>query len=243
MWSDAQSLNRLAAIIAAIATLALCWCLMSWASSKSYFAIRQVKVMSVPTELDPGLLESAIRTELRGTFFSISPHRARSTLKKLPWVREVSIKRRWPFALDVSVDEHRAVGYWGDSELLSDRGEIFRAGSKAPMPRFDGPGSASAELLARYREAKIALAVHGLEIRAFSMSLRGAITVTTRNDLQIEFGREQFPERLARFVALYGSWNAPYRSSLARVDLRYKAAVAVARNAVAAPIETQKGQS
>ncbi len=244
MWSDAQSINRLAAIIAAIATIALAWCLTSWASSKSYFAIKQVKVVNQLAEVDSGLLESAIRTELRGTFFSIAPSRARATLKKLPWVRDVSIKRRWPYALDVSVDEHRAIGYWNDSDLLSDRGEVFRAGSKAPMPRFDGPAAASVDVLNRYQEARVALAAHGIEIKEFSMSPRGAITVTTRNDMQIEFGREHFQERLARFVALYGNWSTAYRAGLARIDLRYKAAIAVARNPNAnAAADAQRGQS
>ena len=242
MWSDTQSINRFAALIAAIATLALTWCLMSWASSKSYFAIRQVKVVSQLAEVDPGLLESAIRTDLRGTFFSVSPARARATLKKLPWVRDVSIKRRWPFALDVDVAEHRAVGYWGDNELLSDQGEVFRAASKAPMPRFDGPIASSQDILNRYREARLALASHGLDIKVFAMSPRGAITVTTGNDMQLEFGREHFPERLARFVALYNTWPQSYRSGLARVDLRYKAAIAVARNG-APVVEVQKAQS
>ena len=242
MWSDTQSINRFAALIAAIATLALTWCLMSWASSKSYFAIRQVKVVSQLAEVDPGLLESAIRTDLRGTFFSVSPARARATLKKLPWVRDVSIKRRWPFALDIDVAEHRAIGYWGDNELLSDQGEVFRAASKAPMPRFDGPVASSRDILNRYRETRLALASHGLDIKVFAMSPRGAITVTTGNDMQLEFGREHFPERLARFVALYNTWPQSYRSGLARVDLRYKAAIAVARNG-APVVETQKGQS
>ena len=242
MWSDTLSINRFAAFIAAVATLALTWCLMSWASSKSYFAIRQVKVVSQLIEVDPGLLESAIRTDLRGTFFSVSPARARATLKKLPWIRDVSIKRRWPFALDVDVAEHRAVGYWGDNELLSDQGEVFRATSKAPMPRFDGPVASSQDILGRYREARLALASHGLDIKVFAMSPRGAITVTTGNDVQLEFGREHFPERLARFVALYNTWPQSYRSGLARVDLRYKAAIAVARSG-APVVEPQKGQS
>lgn len=242
MWSDTQTINRLSAFIAAIAALALTWCLMSWASSKSYFAIRQVKVVSQLVEVDSGLLESAIRTDLRGTFFSVSPARTRATLKKLPWVRDVSIKRRWPFALDVDVAEHRAVGYWGDNELLSDQGDVFRAASKAPMPRFDGPIASSQEILNRYRETRLALASHGLDIKALTMSPRGAITVTTGNEMQLEFGREHFPERLARFVALYSTWPQSYRSGLARVDLRYKAAIAVARNGPPV-VEIQKGQS
>jgi len=243
MWSDAQSVNRLAAIIGAIASIALLWCLLSWASSKSYFAIRQVRVTAPPSEVDPGLLESAIRTELRGTFFSVSPTRTRATLKKLPWVRDVSVKRRWPLSLEVTVTEHRAVGYWGDSDLLSDQGEVFRAGSRAPMPRFEAPIASAPEVLLRYREARTALAAQGLDVKAMVMSPRGAITLTTGNDLQIEFGREQFTERLQRFTALYGAWPASYRTGIARIDMRYKAAVAVARSNGVSVSDAQKGQS
>ncbi len=245
MWSDTQSINRAAVIIAAIALIALSWCMLSWAGNKSYFAIRQVKVVSPLTEVDHGLLESAIRTELRGTFFSVAPNRVRVSLKKLPWVREVSIKRRWPMALEVGIEEYRAVGYWGENDLLSDRGEVFRAASKAPMPRFEGPVAAAPDVLKRYGEAKLALASHGLDIRAFAMSPRGAITVTTGNGVSLDFGREFFQERLNRFVALYSSWPPSYRSNLARIDLRYKAAVAVARagSLTPLPLEIQKGQS
>jgi cell division septal protein FtsQ len=75
------------------------------------------------------------------------------------------------------------------------------------------------------------------------MSPRGAITVTTGSGVSLDFGREHFQERLNRFVALYNSWPPSYRNSLARIDLRYKAAVAVARTGNAMPTELQKGQS
>ena len=243
MWSDPQSINRFALAMGALASLALLWCAATWAGSRGMFGLRQVRVVAPLAEVDSGVLESAIRTELRGTFFSVSPQRVRTTLRKLPWVRDLTVRRRWPFALDLDIEEHRAVGYWGDNDLLSDRGEVFRAGSKAPMPRFDGPPGSATDVLSRYREARTALAAHGLDIKVFAMSPRGAITLTTGNDMQIEFGREHYQDRLARFVALYGAWPANFRSGLARIDLRYKAAVAVARNGAALNVESQKGQS
>ena len=243
MWSDPQSMNRFALAMAALASLALLWCALTWAGSRGMFALRQVRVVTPLAELDSGVLESAIRTELRGTFFSVSPQRVRATLRKLPWVRDITVRRRWPLALDLTIEEHRAVGYWGDSDLLSDRGEVFRAGSKAPMTRFDGPPGSASEVLARYREARTALATHGLDIKSFAMSPRGAITLTTSGDMQIEFGREHYQDRLNRFVALYGAWPATFRAGLARIDLRYKAAVGVARNGEVANAQVQKGQS
>ena len=243
MTTDPGAVNRAAMIVGTIATLLLVWCALAWVGSRGVFALRDVRVLSPLVEVDAGLLESAIRTDLRGTFFSIAPNKARATLRKLPWVRDVTVRRRWPLGLDLSVEEYRAVGYWGDSEILSDRGDVFRAASKAPMPRFDGPLGSAPEVLARYHEARVALATHGIVIKALSQSPRGAISVVTDNGMQMEFGREHYQERLARFVALFAGWPPAFRATLARVDLRYKAAVAVARGGAAAGGEIQKGQS
>ncbi len=233
MMNDTALINRVAAWLATIATIAIAWSLFQWANAKNVFAIRQVAVVSKLTDVDVGLLESAIRTDLRGTFFTMSPHRVRVNLKKLPWVRDVVVERRWPFAVDVRIEEFKAVGYWGDNDLLSDRGEVFRASARSPMPRFDGPVEAAAETLARYRDAKIALAPLGLEIKSISVSSRGALTMNMQNGLVVELGREQIEQRFARFVALYSTWSQAERESVARVDLRYKSAVAIARGAVA----------
>jgi cell division protein FtsQ len=233
MLSDTTLMNRIAAWVAGLSLLAIGWSLFAWANAKNVFALREVAVVSQPTELDAGLLESAIRSDLRGTFFTVAPQRVRANLKKLPWVRDVIVDRRWPFALDVKIEEHKAIAYWGESDLLSDRGEVFRASSRAPMPRFDGPVEAAPEALARYREAKLALAPLGLEVSAIAVSSRGAISIAMRNGLAVELGREHFEQRLARFVAIYSGWTPEQRLGVARVDLRYKSALAVSRTSVA----------
>jgi cell division protein FtsQ len=237
MLNDTALINRIALWMAIASTVAIAWSAFSWANARGVFALRQVVVTTPLTELDPGLLESAIRSDLRGTFFTVSPYRARNTLKKLPWVRDVVVERRWPMALDVRVQEYRAIGYWGESDLLSDSGEIFRATSRAPMPRFDGPVSSASEVVARYREAKLALAPLGLEVKSMNVSSRGAITLLTKNEVVIDFGRDQFAQRLNRFTSLYSSWSSEQRAALSRVDLRYKSAIAVGRNS--APLAVQ----
>jgi cell division protein FtsQ len=253
MLSDTYAINRFALWIGIASIAAIAWSAFVWANGKGAFALRQVSVIDAPVELDPGLLESAIRSDLRGTFFTLAPHRARSTLKKLPWVRDAVVSRRWPLALDVRIEEYKAVGYWGDNDLLSDKGEVFRASSRAPMPRFDGPVAASTEVLSRYRETKLALAPLGLEIKSLTMSPRGAIAIKARHDghgeLSVELGKENFDQRLNRFVSLYSGWSAAERIAIVRVDLRYKFAVAIAKNANAPALssalfsDTAKGEA
>ncbi len=239
MLNDTVLVNRVAAWVTAFSLVAIGWSLFAWANAKNKFALRQVAVVSPLNDVDTGLLESAIRSDLRGTFFTVSPHRVRASLKKLPWVRDAVVERRWPYALDVRIEEFRAVAYWGDNDLLSDQGEVFRASSRAPMPRFDGPIATSAETLARYREARLALAPLGLEIKSMSVSSRGALTMAMRNGLVLELGKDHIEQRLARFIALYSSWTPAERDTVARVDLRYKSALAIARGSVAPTQATQ----
>jgi cell division protein FtsQ len=232
MLNDTVRINQIAFWVGIVSIVAIAWSVFTWANGRGAFALGQIAVTNKLVEVDPGLLESMIRTDLRGTFFTVAPHRVRATLKKLPWVRDVVVERRWPMALDLRVEEFRAVGYWGDNEMISDSGEVFRAVSRAPMPRFEGPTGTAPEVLSRYREAKLALAPLGLSIKALSLSSRGAISFQTTNDLSIDLGKDNFDQRLNRFVTLYTGWSSEQRASIARVDLRYKSAVAIARGAM-----------
>jgi cell division protein FtsQ len=227
--NDTTLVNRLALAIAVAASIAISWSVFAWLNTRGVFAIRSVEVVSRPVNVDVGLLEAAIRSDIRGTFFSASPQRIRATLKKLPWVRDVVVERRWPLSLRVRIEEYQAVAYWGESELLSDRGELFRASATAPMPRFDGPALVSSDALLRYRDAKLALAPLGLEIKSVAISSRASIAFTMTNGLVVEMGRDQFEQRLARLAATYASWSVNERDAIARIDLRYKSAIAVAR--------------
>jgi cell division protein FtsQ len=233
--SDTALINRTAAALALIASVAILWSVFAWLNTRGAFAIRSVEVASRPVNVDVGLLEAAIRSDIRGTFFTASPQRIRAALKKLPWVRDAVVERRWPLSIRVSIEEYQATAYWGENELLSDRGEIFRATATAPMPRFDGPTLVSAEALARYREAKLALAPLGLEIKSVAVSPRASIAFVMTNGLVIEMGRDQFEQRLARFVAVYSNWSASEREAIARIDLRYRSAIAVARKDQSTP--------
>jgi cell division protein FtsQ len=236
--NDTALINRIALIFAVLASIAIAWSTFAWLNAKGTFAIRSVEVVTRPVNVDTGLLEAALRNDVRGTFFTASPQRIRATLKKLPWIRDVVVERRWPYSIRLHIEEYRAIAFWGDNELLSDQGELFRATAAAPMPRFDGPANVSADTLARYREAKLSLSPLGLEIKAVAVSSRGAIVFTLTNGTVVEMGRDQFEPRLARLVALYGAWIAIEREQIARIDLRYKSAVAVARRDSATKVAT-----
>ena len=169
MWSDPQSINRFALAMGALASLALLWCAVTWAGSRGMFALRQVRVVAPLAEVDTGVLESAIRTDLRGTFFSVSPQRVRTTLRKLLGARPdrapplaVCARPRHPMSIAV-------VGYWGDNDLLSDAARCF-----VPAPRRRCRASmdrrAARPKCFPLSRGRAPLAAHGLDIKAFAMS-------------------------------------------------------------------------
>jgi hypothetical protein len=143
--------------------------------------------------VDSVQLETAIRRELSGTFFTMNLDEARSTLTKLPWVRNVALRRQWPQRLEVTVEEHVPFGRWNDTALVDTFGDVFTAEYDGALPQFSGPRESAADVTDRYREATAALAPFGLEVEAVRLSARGGWQIVAKNTtgkIVIDLGRD-----------------------------------------------------
>jgi cell division septal protein FtsQ len=126
--------------------------------------------------------------------------------------------------LIVRVVEHRPFAWWGSDRLLSERGKIFPAtGVAVPkgLPRFEGPESASADLIAFYNEARAMFAPVGIDIAALRIDARGSRSMTLSTGAELLLGRDDARLRLARFARLLPQLQAQSERELARADLRY----------------------
>ncbi len=233
MRDDVALFNRVATVLYALAAAAFLFLAASWLVQRPSMAVRVVEVTTPLVEVDPGLLEAVIRSDVRGSFFTLSPQRVRQAVRKLPWVREVQVSRHWPGTLRIAIEEHKALAQWSESELLAADGTVFRGTARARLPRFEAQHANPAEALARYEEARRAFAALGMNVTRFGMSDRGAVWVEADGRLRVEFGREQFRERLDRFAQTLSRWSEEERAQVVRVDLRYRSALAVVRQPVA----------
>jgi len=225
MWDNARALNAATAIIAIATLVALAWALTSWAVRQPAFAFREVVIEGPLSRANPAFLEAVIREELRGTFFTMRLADARASLARVPWVRDVALRRLWPGRLVVSVSEHEPLARWNDNALVNSRGETFSADYDGELPQFIGPEGASADVTARFREFGEMLRPANLAIAQISLSPRGAWRVTTGRDaLAVELGRVDPGPRLVRFVASYARTVARLERAgrhVSRIDLRY----------------------
>ena len=227
MWDDPRRLNALALLFAVAATAMLLYGALAWAVRQPVFAIRRVIVDGALTRVNPAHVSAVVREELRGTFFTLRLPDARASLQRVPWVKSVALRRRWPDALELSFVEHEPLARWNDNALVDTEGEAFSADYDGELPQLAGPEGSASVVVDRYRDFGKALAPRSLSIAELRLSLRGAWQIRTSGSapLTIELGRSAPEERLLRLVSYYSrTIGALARAGkpVEYVDLRYR---------------------
>ena len=226
VWNDAGLLNRIAALIALAAILALAAVAVRRIAALPAFAIQRIVVATPVERADPVYIASLLQQRLRGTFFTIDLAEARDALAKVPWLKSVAVRRQWPATLEISLVEHQPLARWNDVALVDTEGEVFEAEYGEELPDFYGPDGSAAEMTQRYREFAASLKSREVEIDTLSRSARGAWNVRLESPdggLAVALGREQIGERWHRWIQVsdrYGPRIAQ-GGQLAAVDLRY----------------------
>lgn len=176
---------------------------INWVAGQDWFALHTIEVKTPTEHVTEAQIRLVAERRVRGTFFTVELERVRSSLEKLPWVREARVERRWPDTLVVSLVEHAPLARWNDSALVSETGDVFVAAVNQSLPRLYGPDGSSGEVVTAYRAYQAALAPLSMTIAELRLSPRRAWRVRLDNGMQLALGREQADTRLARFVALY----------------------------------------
>jgi cell division protein FtsQ len=228
MWDDARQMNALAATLALLAVVGLVGTAVAYVVRLPAFAFRDVVVTGALSRANGAHLESVIREELTGTFFTMDLARSRAALARVPWVRDVALRRQWPRRLEVTVEEHTPLARFNDGQFVSTRGELFAAETREDFPQFEGPDARAAEIADRYRAWSEALRPLSLRLSEVRLSPRGGWRLKAAGmdgTLTLELGRDEPDARLARFVAAHRQTLGALARAGTRVDvvdLRYR---------------------
>ena len=244
MWNKPHLLSAISDLLYVAAAAALLVAAVLWSTRLPLFPLRQVVVTHELHELRRSDLERSLAGRLRGNFFSINLDALRASLEQLPWVRRAEVRRQWPSRIEVSIEEHVPVAFWGQAtgQLVNSYGEIFSAAiSAAPsetMPLLLGPNGMAPEMLAHYQQAEDILKPLGRVPRVLHVSPRLAVQLRLDDGMLIELGRQQskapLRERLERFVEYYPSVLSAAKQRPQVVDMRYPNGFALRVNALAA---------
>ena len=227
MWDKPAVLNGIANALFAAAVLLIAYATLHYAVRLPAFPLREVRITHALAHVTPAQIESIVAREVTGNFFTLDLERARSGFEKLPWVRNVNVRRQWPDRLEVSLEEHVPLGRWGTTGLVNTYGEVFTAAYDGSLPLFIGPPGSAKEIAIQYGYFRRSLGTLGLTPVQVQMSARRAWQVRLANGVTLQLGRESLEARLDRFVAVYERTVGRLQRRINYVDLRYPNGFAV----------------
>lgn len=130
----------------------------------------------------------------------------RASALRMPWVRDATVRRRFPDAMEITFTAHRALARWDDERLVSVEGELFLADrADHGLPRFRGPEGSAGAMAKQYALLAPELAPLGSPIQELRLTPRGAWHAVLESGLTLQLGRGEVVPRIRRFVAAWPS--------------------------------------
>jgi cell division protein FtsQ len=154
----------------------------------------------------------------------------RDAARRVPWVREATVRRRFPDSAEVTFRAYRALARWSDTQLVDPDGAVFTASTANDLPRFRGGEAAAPAMAHEYPALAARLAPLGSPITELHLSARGAWEVLLASGLALELGRGETAARVQRLVEAWPRIGAA-AAATRYADLRYANGFALRRAA------------
>lgn len=250
IWHNPRLMNYLSTMLVLVAMLIFIYALLYRVMHAGQFRLRTVEIESntgtALLHVHKADVVANLQGKLSGNFFTVNLNAVQQTLLSLPWVRRVSVRRVWPNALKIDIEEHIPQAVWkakGCSCLVNTYGEIFRIHpndllslEKQQQPdnrlvTFVGPENAAAEMTAYRKDLQDIFKALNWRLTTLELSQRYAWRAIFNQEIQIEFGREDHQPDLAtrakQFVQALPKVMQVYPKKLVYADLRYPQGFAV----------------
>ncbi|NVK44242.1 MAG: FtsQ-type POTRA domain-containing protein [Oceanospirillaceae bacterium] len=192
--------------------------------------VAEVRVVGEARHLDRVALAERLAAGLNAPLLQLDLAQLEERVLEEPWVHGARLKRNWPPAIEVRIDEEVPVARWGDKGLLNHQGDIFWPELKPEyqaLPRLNGPASDTGRVMAQFHDLTRMFQSAGLRLNSLTLEARGAWTLELDNGMRVVVGRERVAERLGRFLSIYRERLAAEADRIEQVDIRYTNGVAV----------------
>lgn len=207
---DVRLMNVAATALFAVGAVLLVAALGWWALRHPLFAISAITVQGDVAHNNALTLRANVAPRLAGNFFTVNLATAREAFEGVSWVRAAVVRREFPNRLRVSLEEHRAVAFWGaegEGRLVNSFGEVFEANpgdvEAEELPRLSGPKEQAALVLTMYQTLLPMFEAVDLGLEHVALTSRGSWQLELDNGAQVELGRgapEEVVARTQRFV-------------------------------------------
>lgn len=238
--ADVKLMNMTASVLFLAFVVLGALATVRWVVRLPVFDVKGITVTGDVTHNNAVTLRANVAPRLSGTFFSMDLPRVRAAFEAVPWVRHAVVRRQFPNRLQVVLQEHQAVAYWGsDNELrlINSFGEVFEANvgevEQDALPSLNGPEGQGAEVLAMYRAVAPLFEQQEMPVDGLELSVGGSWRVLLDTGATIELGRGGVAEisaRVRRFLATLTQVTSRYArhaNAVESADLRHENGYAI----------------
>ena len=211
-----------------------------WVVRLPVFDVKGITVTGDVSHNNAVTLRANVAPRLSGTFFSMDLSLVRAAFEAVPWVRHAVVRRQFPDHLQVVLQEHQAVAYWGSDNalrLINNFGEVFEANvgevEQDTLPSLNGPEGQGVEVLAMYRAVAPLFEHMEMPVDGLELSVGGSWRVMLDTGAAIELGRGGVAEisaRVRRFLATLTQVTSRYgrhANAVESADLRHENGYAI----------------
>lgn len=203
------------------------------------FPVSRISFIGEFRHVEKSALQENVSPYIGNNFFAIDLQGLESALRDIPWVSDVSVSRRWPDTLQVSVKEDHLIASWNKTSWVTSEAAIVLIPnlSMRSLPRWFGPDGTQALVQLKYHQFSNLLGDAGMKLKQLTYSERGAWQLIAENDerreqVNIRLGRRDMEDRLFRFTRAYGQTLGKLEQRIISVDLRYPNGFAVKWNRI-----------
>lgn len=217
--------------------------------------VNQVQVIGELNFLDKKIIEVIVNANIDGGYFTVDLNKIREALMQQPWIKSVSLRRRWPTKLDVVIAEQVPVAYWNHDGYINKDGEVFKPekiDESLNLLKLNGPDGREETVWKFMNELYKEIALLDFDVVRLDLDDRRSwqlviaennadatsseeIPKSKANTIDVKLGRFDTEKRLKRFVQILPSLTVEQASDsndltgkkIKVIDMRYPNGFAV----------------
>lgn len=197
---------------------------------KRQFLIQSVAITGVLENTERVEIERAIEPLVKSGYFTADLESIKLVLESLSWIKSVDVRRVWPNALLVHINEKQAIAQWQKKELISAEGKNFqpeKIKSKSKLPLLSGPDDKAGFVMSNYHQMSRVLRAAGLNIKSLHLEDRYSWKLVLDNKIIVRVDAKKSLEKLQGMVSLLKKVPADDLLKIESIDLRYENGLAL----------------
>ncbi|MCK5477404.1 MAG: FtsQ-type POTRA domain-containing protein [Methylococcales bacterium] len=194
------------------------------AQGADWLPVKYVRIEGAFQYIAKDKIKQVLRGRVNKGLYNADIQQIQKSVKHLPWVESVKVKRVWPDAIDIRIVEQTPVVRWRSEGLLNKVGEIFIPDNIKQfnhLPLLVGPVGYEKKLLEIMKGVATVLSDQEMELIEFRINERRAWNMKLQNGLELILGRNEPLNKFQIFLKTFALLGKEQVEKVGIVDLRY----------------------